>query len=59
MQVIDAGGVLSNGGVRQVLCGGCAPQDATLGIGCGCAEWLQGGGEFTAGWGGQDGEGEG
>lgn len=38
MQVIDAGPVLANGVVREVLCGGCASQDAAIGAMCGCGE---------------------
>ena len=35
MQVIDAGAVSAKSVVRQVVCGGCAPQDVPIGVACG------------------------
>ena len=58
VQVIDAGAVCAKGVVRQVVCGGCAPQDVPIGVVRGVGHSTQCGGEFTPGWGGHNGEGE-
>ena len=49
VQLIDAGTVSTKGVVRQVVCGGCAPQDVPIGVVRGVGHSTQCGGELTPG----------
>src|SRR6185312_12061318 len=50
VQVIDAGAVYAKGVVRQVVCGGCAPQDVPIGVVRGGGHSAECGGELAPGW---------